>query len=43
VIDNVEGLTWGPRLASGERSLLLVSDDNFAAEEFTRFIALALR
>ncbi|MFJ6670521.1 esterase-like activity of phytase family protein [Actinosynnema sp. NPDC091369] len=43
VIDNVEGLTWGPRLASGERTLLLVSDDNFAAEEFTRFIALALR
>ena len=43
VIDNVEGLTWGPRLPSGERTLLLVSDDNFAAEEFTRFIALALR
>ncbi|WP_053714522.1 esterase-like activity of phytase family protein [Saccharothrix sp. NRRL B-16348] len=43
VIDNVEGLTWGPRLPTGERTLLLVSDDNFAAEEFTRFIALALR
>jgi 3-phytase len=43
VIDNVEGLTWGPRLRSGERTLLLVSDDNFAAEEFTRFIALAVR
>ena len=43
VIDNVEGLAWGPRLPSGKRTLLLVSDDNFAAEEFTRFIALALR
>ncbi|MBB5958673.1 3-phytase [Saccharothrix tamanrassetensis] len=43
VIDNVEGLTWGPRLPSGERTLVLVSDDNFAAEEFTRFIALAVR
>ncbi|PSL55316.1 3-phytase [Saccharothrix carnea] len=43
VIDNVEGLTWGPTLPTGERTLLLVSDDNFAAEEFTRFIALALR
>ncbi|MGW4110669.1 esterase-like activity of phytase family protein [Actinosynnema sp. NPDC004786] len=43
VIDNVEGLAWGPRPASGGRTLLLVSDDNFAAEEFTRFIALALR
>ncbi|MEV8436276.1 hypothetical protein AB0425_02775 [Actinosynnema sp. NPDC051121] len=35
--------TRGPRLASGERTLLLVSDDNSATEEFTRFIALALR
>ncbi|WP_257901808.1 esterase-like activity of phytase family protein [Saccharothrix obliqua] len=43
VIDNVEGLVWGPRLPSGERTLVLVSDDNFAAEEFTRFIALAVR
>ncbi|MFD1151243.1 esterase-like activity of phytase family protein [Saccharothrix hoggarensis] len=43
VVDNVEGLAWGPRLPSGERTLLLVSDDNFAVEEFTRFIALALR
>ncbi|WP_433266849.1 esterase-like activity of phytase family protein [Actinosynnema sp. CS-041913] len=42
-IDNVEGLTWGPRLPTGERTLVLVSDDNFAAEEFTRFIALAVR
>ncbi len=43
VIDNVEGLAWGPRLPTGERTLVLVSDDNFAAEEFTRFIALAVR
>ncbi|MEU6151123.1 esterase-like activity of phytase family protein [Actinosynnema sp. NPDC047251] len=43
LIDNVEGLAWGPRLPSGERTLVLVSDDNFAAEEVTRFIALAIR
>lgn len=43
LVDNVEGLTWGPRLPSGERTLVLVSDDNFAAEEVTRFIALAVR
>ena len=27
--DNVEGITWGPRLADGSRSLILVADDNF--------------
>jgi 3-phytase len=41
-VDNVEGMTWGPRLPSGERTLVLVSDDNFAAEEITQVIALAL-
>ncbi|WP_026360530.1 esterase-like activity of phytase family protein [Amycolatopsis nigrescens] len=41
-VDNVEGMTLGPRLPSGERSLLLVSDDNFAATQVTQLIALAL-
>ncbi|GAA2670776.1 esterase-like activity of phytase family protein [Streptomyces lunalinharesii] len=27
--DNVEGLTWGPRLPDGTRALILVADDNF--------------
>jgi len=30
-LDNVEGLTFGPRLDHGQRSLVLVSDNNFAA------------
>jgi len=42
-VDNIEGMTWGPRLPSGERTLVLVSDDNFAAEEVTQVIALAVR
>lgn len=42
-VDNVEGMTWGPRLRTGERTLVLVSDDNFAADEVTQVIALALR
>ncbi|MGH3488923.1 MAG: esterase-like activity of phytase family protein [Actinopolymorphaceae bacterium] len=42
-IDNVEGMTWGPRLRSGERSLVLVSDDNFNAPQVNQIIALALR
>ncbi|WP_024805160.1 esterase-like activity of phytase family protein [Nocardia sp. BMG51109] len=42
-IDNVEGMTWGPRLSSGERTLVLVSDDNFSDRQITQLIALAVR
>ncbi len=31
--DNLEGMTFGPRLADGRRSLVLVSDDNFDARQ----------
>ncbi len=37
--DNIEGLTLGPEI-NGKRSLFLVSDNNFAASQFTQFIAL---
>ena len=40
-VDNIEGMTWGPRLPSGERVLLLVSDNNFNPAEVTQFVALA--
>ncbi len=39
-VDNLEGMTWGPRLASGERVLLLVSDNNFNPAQVTQFLAL---
>ncbi|MEQ7006923.1 esterase-like activity of phytase family protein [Actinopolymorpha sp. B17G11] len=42
-IDNVEGMAWGPRLPTGERTLVLVSDDNFNAPQVSQVIALALR
>ena len=29
IIDNIEGITFGPQLSNGNTSLLLVSDDNF--------------
>lgn len=35
--DNVEGATFGPILPNGKRSLLFVSDDNFAPFERTQF------
>ncbi len=28
-IDNIEGMSWGPLLSDGKRSLVLVSDNNF--------------
>jgi hypothetical protein len=41
-LDNVEGLTLGPRLRHGRRSLVLVSDDNFAATQFMQFLLFAM-
>jgi hypothetical protein len=41
-LDNLEGMTLGPRLPSGERSLLLVSDDNFSGAQRTTFLAFRL-
>ena len=41
-LDNVEGMTFGPRLRGGKRTLLLVSDNNFAAAQFTQFLLFAV-
>jgi hypothetical protein len=40
-LDNVEGMTFGPNLADGRRSLVLVSDNNFAPAQFTQFLLFA--
>lgn len=32
-LDNLEGMAWGPDLPGGDRTLLLVSDDNFNPDE----------
>ncbi|MCE7005113.1 esterase-like activity of phytase family protein [Kibdelosporangium philippinense] len=42
-LDNIEGITWGPRLSGGERSLILISDNNFSAAQVTQIVALAVR
>ncbi|MEL6916421.1 MAG: esterase-like activity of phytase family protein [Bacteroidota bacterium] len=31
VVDNIEGITFGPNFANGNRSLVLVADNNFSA------------
>ena len=41
-LDNIEGMTIGPNLPDGRRSLILVSDNNFAASQFTQFLLFAL-
>ena len=41
-LDNVEGMTFGPRLPDGGRSVVLVSDNNFAASQFTQFLLFAI-
>lgn len=38
-LDNIEGITLGP-VIGGKQTLILVSDNNFGATQFTQFIAL---
>jgi hypothetical protein len=38
IIDNLEGIAFGPRLANGHASLVLVSDDNFSKSQVTQFL-----
>lgn len=38
-LDNLEGMSWGPRLPNGKRSLILVSDNNFSTRQMTQFLA----
>ncbi len=37
-IDNLEGITFGPRLANGHQTLVFVSDNNFSALQKTQFL-----
>jgi 3-phytase len=41
-LDNVEGLTFGPCLADGRRSLILVSDNNFSPTQITQILAFSV-
>lgn len=37
-LSNLEGMTFGPRLEDGRRSLVMISDDNFGANQFTQIL-----
>lgn len=41
-LDNTEGMTFGPRLPNGNRTLVFVSDDNFRGSQITQFLAFEL-
>ena len=41
-LDNIEGMTFGPDLPDGRRSLVLVSDNNFSPAGFTQFLVFAV-
>ncbi len=43
LLDNIEGLTLGPKLPDGQRSLLLVSDNNFNSLQRTQILAFRLK
>ncbi len=41
-LDNVEGITFGPTLANGNRTLIVVSDNNFGKGQRTLFMAFEI-
>lgn len=41
-VDNIEGITLGPKLADGRQSVIAVSDDNFSPTQVTQFLLFAL-
>lgn len=42
LLDNFEAMTFGPELAGGMRSLILLSDDNGSASQTTRVVLLGV-
>ncbi len=42
-LDNLEGMTLGPRLTNGSETLFLISDDNFNSEQKTQLLLFNVR
>lgn len=40
--DNIEGVCWGPKLANGHASLLLLSDNNFSSKQKSQLFLLEI-
>lgn len=41
-VENFEGMAWGPKLANGKSTLLLVSDDNFMRDLRTQVLVFSV-
>ena len=41
-LDNIEGISFGPKLANGSQTLILVSDNNFNPKQRTLFLAFEI-
>ncbi|WP_413288883.1 esterase-like activity of phytase family protein [Bdellovibrio sp. HCB337] len=41
-VENFEALAWGPNLADGRKTLLVLSDNNFSAKEKTTLLVFAV-
>jgi hypothetical protein len=42
-LDNLEGMTLGPRLPDGSQSLVMISDDNFNPQQVTQLLLFRLK
>jgi hypothetical protein len=42
-LDNLEGMSFGPNLADGRRSLVVISDNNFSRVQFTQVLVFAVQ
>ncbi|OSY87851.1 hypothetical protein WH52_10085 [Tenacibaculum holothuriorum] len=44
-VDNIEGITFGPKLKNGNQSLILVSDDNFQVygKQLNQFVLIEIK
>jgi len=42
-IDNIEGVTFGPKLSNGHQSLVFVADNNFSVDEVTQFLLFQIQ
>ncbi|WP_373528331.1 esterase-like activity of phytase family protein [Nostoc sp.] len=43
LLDNIEGLTFGPKLPDGQQSLILVSDNNFNSLQRNQILAFKIK
>ncbi|MGE2715054.1 esterase-like activity of phytase family protein [Mycolicibacterium litorale] len=41
-LDNIEGITLGPALPDGRRTVVLIGDDNFSPTQITQVVAFAM-